>query len=209
MSRRLTILATLSSSLASTLAWAETHAPAHHAADAEHVPHLSDINMWGMGEKYADMPALGWLTITFFIFVAVVVTFARKPLSTYLETRADTVERAIAEATRAKNDAERRARDAEAKLAALDTEVRAMKADFEAQGKADAERIEKAAAEMSLKIAKDAEDTIGAEIQRAREQLRAEASKLALALAEERIKGLLNDADDARLKTSLINDLAA
>ena len=128
----------------------------------EHVAHVA--NWWGMGEQFADKPALGWLTITFLIFSAILVGAIRKPLATYLETRADTVERAIAEATRARADAERRAREAEAKLAALDGEVRAMKADFETQGKAEAERIEKTATEMSAKIAKDAEDTINAEI---------------------------------------------
>ena len=198
------------SSLTSTLARAKTpDANGAPAAAGHHEAHLSDINWFGMGEEFADKPAFVWMSVTFLIFVAILVTVARPALKTYLETRADTVERAIAEATRARQDAERRAREAEAKLAALDDEVRSMKADFEVQGKAEAERIEKAAVEMSKKIAKDAEDTIGAEVQRAREQLRAEASRLALQLAEERIKTMLSDADDARLKKSLINDLAA
>lgn len=181
---------------------------AHHGGGAaHHEPHVS--NWWGFGDKYAETPALGWLTITFLIFAGGVVYFVRKPLSQHLMARADTVEKAIAEATKAKEDAERRAREAEAKLAALDGEVKKMKADFESQGKAEAERMEKAAVEMSARIAKDAEDTIVAETERAREALRAEASKLALQLAEERIKGMLSAADDDRLKKSLINDLSA
>jgi F-type H+-transporting ATPase subunit b len=205
------LIALAASSLTSTSAFAETHAPkaAHgvKAAAEHHEAHVA--NWWGWGEQFADSPALGWLSITFAVFVAILVGAVRKPLAVYLETRADTVERAIAEATRARQDAERRAREAEAKLAALDSEVKAMKADFETQGNAEASRIEKAAVEMSAKIAKDAEDTINAEMQRAREQLRAEASKLALQLAEERIKAMLTDDDDARLKKSLISDLAA
>ena len=62
---------------------------------------------------------------------------------------------------------------------------------------------------MAKKIAKDAEDTIGAEMERARETLRAEASRLALQLAEERIKHMLTAADDEKLKKTLIQDLAA
>ena len=200
---------TLLSTLTAGMALAEASAKKGAAGAGHHEAHLSDINWVGMGEQYADRPAFVWMSITFLTFVAILVKFGRPPLQVYLQTRADTVEKAIAEATRARQDAERRAREAEAKLAALDTEIRNMKADFETQGKAEAERIEKAAAEMSVKIAKDAEDTIGAEMQRAREQLRAEASKLALQLAEERIKAMLTDADDARLKKSLINDLAA
>lgn len=179
-----------------------------HGGAAHHEPHLSDINWFGI-EGHAESPALGYLTITFLIFAGGVIYLVRKPLSLHLQTRADTVEKAIAEATRAKEEAEKRARDAEARLAALDGEVKKMKADFESQGKAEAERIEKAAADMSARIAKDAEDTIGAETERAREVLRAEASKLALQLAEERIKSMLNAADDDRLKKSLISDLSA
>ena len=187
--------------LASNLALA-----AGHGAAAEHEePHVA--NWWGIGEKYAEMPALGWLSLTFLVFVALLLKFGRQPLKVYLETRADVVEKAMAEAARARDDAERRARAAESKLAALDSEVRNMKADFEVQGKAEAVRIEQLGADMSKKIAKDAEDTIAAEVQRARELLRAEASKLALQIAEQRIKALLSDDDEARLKKSLINDL--
>ncbi len=181
---------------------------AHASGGGHHEASLSDINWFGI-EGHADSPALGYLTITFLIFAIGLVYLVRKPLSLHLMTRADTVERAIAEATKAREDAERRARDAEAKLAALDGEVKKMKADFESQGKAEADRIERAAGDMSARIAKDAEDTIGAETERAREVLRAEASKLALQLAEERIKTMLNAADDDRLKKSLISDLSA
>lgn len=174
----------------------------HHGA-----PHVS--NWWGIGEQYANTPALGWLTITFLIFVGILVTFGRPAIKKHLETRADAVEKAIAEARRAREDAEKRAKDAEAKLAALAGEVEKMKAEFTAQGKLESERIATAATEMAKKIARDTEDTIGAETERAKEALRVEASKLALQLAEERIKQLLTDADDGKLKTSLIQGLSA
>ena len=176
-------------------------AAGHHGA-----PHVS--NWWGMGEQYADTPALGWLTITFLIFVGVLVFFARPAIKRYLETRADVVEKAMAEARRAREDAERRAREAEAKLAALAGEVDKMKAEFTAQGQLEAQRIA-AADEMALKIGRDAEDTIGAETQRAMEALRVEASRLALQIAEDRIKSMLSSADDERLKGSLLQGLSA
>lgn len=174
----------------------------HHGA-----PHVS--NWWGIGEQYANTPALGWLTLTFLIFVGTLVWLGRPAIKRHLELRADAVEKAIAEARRAKEDAEKRAKDAEAKLAALSGEVEKMKAEFTAQGKLEAERIATAAADMAKKIARDTEDTIGAETERAKEALRVEASKLALQLAEERIKQLLTDADDGKLKTSLIQGLSA
>lgn len=180
-----------------------------------HEPHIA--NVWGVGPEFSATPAIGLLAITFVIFVVVLAFGIPKlgvpgvvpVLTKYLGTRADAIEQAMAEAKKAKEDAERRAKDAEHKLAALEGEVARMQADFEAQGKLEAERIHKAAGEMATKIAKDAEDTIAAELQRAREQLRAEASALALKLAEERIQKLLTPADDQKLKKSLIAELSA
>ncbi len=188
---------------------AAVEAAGHGAAAAGHhaAPHVA--NWWGMGEQYASTPALGWLTITFLIFVGIVVFFARPALTRFLETRADVVEKAMAEARRAKQDAERRAKDAEDKLAALAGEVDKMKAEFTAQGHLESQRIAAAAQEASKKIAKDAEDTIGAETERAKEALRIEASRLALQIAEDRIKQMLSVADDDKLKQSLIQGLSA
>lgn len=200
----------LSGALAVITAFASNVAlAAEHGADAagHHAPHVA--NWWGIGEQYAQTPALGWVTVTFLIFVGALVYFARKPLTNHLVSRADTIETAIKEAQAAKAAAEARARDAEEKLAALAGEVDKMKADFESQGKAEADRIKMAAKDMAKKISRDAEDTINAEIERAREQLRAEASRLALQLAEERIKQMLTAADDDRLKGSLISELSA
>ena len=189
--------------LASVTAWA-----AEHGSSAGHdEPHVA--NWWHMGPGYAETPALGWLTLTFLIFVGGLVYFAKKPLQIELDNRADAVEKAIAEATRAKDEALARAREAEARLQALDGEVKKMRSDFEAQGRAEADRIAKAAQEMAARIARDAEDTISAETERAREMLRAEASKIALQLAEERIKQALSAADDTRLQRGLIQDLQA
>ncbi len=190
---------------AAALLWASASFAAEGGHHAE--PHIA--NMWGLGEKYAESPALGWLTITFALFAWGVVRSAKGPLKNHLETRADGLEKAMAEAQKAKADAERRAKEAEQKLAALEGDMKQMQADFESQGKLEAERIKTSAEEMAKKIAKDAEDTIGAEMERARETLRAEASRLALQLAEERIKHMLTAADDEKLKKTLIQDLAA
>lgn len=208
MNRTNTILATVSA-LGTSMLWATASLAESggHAAGGHAEPHIA--NVWGLGEKFAESPALGWLSITFALFAFGVFRGVKAPLKQHLMTRADTLEKAMAEAQKAKADAERRAKEAEQKLAALEGEVKKMQADFEGQGKLEAERIKQAAEEMAKKIAKDAEDTIGAEVERARETLRAEASRLALQLAEERIKQMLTPADDEKLKKTLIQDLAA
>lgn len=194
-------LALLSSLLSSTTAFAAEGTGGHHE------PHIS--NMWGVGGQYAETPALGFLTITFLVFVLGLFFILRKPISIYVENRSHSVRKAIEEAQRAKAAAEARAREAEAKLASLDDEMKRLRGDFEVQGKAEMARIEKMADETAVRIAKDAEDTIAAESERARQTLRAEAARLALELAEERIRGALSSDDDARLQKALIAGLDA
>lgn len=197
--------------LFSLAAWAQAPGGAggaHGGGHGEvHHPHVS--NWWHFGDAYKETPALGWLAITFVVFVVGLIAVAKKPMNVFLENRADAVRKAIEEATRAKADAERRAREAEEKLAALDAEVRRMKSDFESQGKAELERLEKVGRDTAARIAKDAEDTIAAEVDRARTVLRAEAARLALESAEERIKAAVTADDDARLRQSLVQHLQA
>ena len=189
------------------LAAGNEHGGGHDAAGGHGAPHVA--NWWSLGKEHADAPALGWMFVTFATFLGLLVFFVRKPLTSYLEARSDEVKKAIEEAKRAKEAAEARARDAEQKLRALDSEIGKMKADFESQGKAEAERIEQLAQQTAARIQKDAEDTIAAERERAMQQLRAEAARLALELAEEKIKGALSANDDVRLQKQLVDHLTS
>lgn len=171
--------------------------------------HAHVANWWGIGEQYKDTPALGLMAVTFLVFLVGLIALLKKPLNIYLENRADTVKKAIEEARRAQDDAERRAREAEQRLAALDVEVQRLKSDFEAQGKAEAERLEKVGRDTAARITKDTEDTIAAEIERAQQALRAEAARLALEAAEVRIKAAVTQDDDARLRSALVQHLQA
>ncbi len=169
-------------------------------------PHVA--NWWGLGSAHANEPALGFVMITFVVFVSALVWILKPRIRSLLEERSYNVRKAIEEAQRAHAAAEARARDAEAKLASLAGEMLKLRGEFEAQGQAEMQRIEKVAAETAVRIAKDAEDTIQAETERARTVLRSEAAKLALELAEQRIRQALSSDDDARLQKALIEGLS-
>lgn len=198
------ILAGAMVALASSSLLAETGATGEGGHHEAHV-----ANWWGLGSQYAQSPALGFVTITFLIFVSGLLWILKPRISSLLEERSYNVKKAIEEAQRARADAEARARDAENKLASLAGEMAKLRNEFEQQGKVELQRIEKMAEEAAVRIGKDAEDTINAESERARQVLRAEAAKLALELAEERIRGALSGDDDTRLQKALIAGLAA
>lgn len=181
-------------------------ADAFAAEAGGHEPHVA--NWWGLGKEHQEAPALGWMSLTFLTFVGILVAWVRKPLAGFLENRSSEVRRALEEAQQAKAEAEARAAESEERLRKLDEEVAALKDDFRRRGEAELERLEAAAKSTSERIAKDAEDTISAEYEKARESLKAEGARLALELAEERIKGAVGNQDHDRLHQSFIQDLS-
>ena len=177
------------------------------AAAGHHPPHVA--NWWGLGSEHAGAPALGWLGLTWLLFMGVLVSWVRKPLRAYLETRSSEVRKALEEAQAAKAEAEARAAASEARLSQLDADIAALKDEFRAQGEAEMARLEEAAKASAERIAKDAQGTIEAEMEKAREVLKAEGAKLALELAEESVRGAAGAADHQRLYQSFLSDLSA
>lgn len=170
-----------------------------------HEPHVS--NVWGIGAAYASTPAIGWMFITFSIFVGALIFFLRKPLNAKLEARALDVKKALEEAKAAQATAEAKSREAEEKLRALDVKIAEIRATFEAQGKAEATRLDAAAAESSARIQKNLEMTIQAEGTKAQTELRQEAARLALDMAMQRIRSVMGPGDEVRFRSSLVQEL--
>lgn len=156
----------------------------------------------------AHAPALFWMMFTFAVFLFILKRFAGGPFANFLQMRHQTVKNAIEEARKAKAEAEAKEREYAEKLARLDDEVGKLKAEFEARGKAEIDRLEAAGKVASQRILKDAEATIQAELQQAETALKTEAARLALELAEEKIRGGIGDADEARLRKEFLDGLA-
>jgi F-type H+-transporting ATPase subunit b len=173
----------------------------HHGA-----PHVA--NWWGLGSEWAHAPALGWLSITFLIFVALLYRAISKPLGNYIEHRSNEVKNALEEAAKAKAEAEARVREYEERLSKLDTELEELKSDFRVRGESEMKRLETAGKRASDRILKDAEDTIAAEFDKAQHSLKLEASRLALEVAEEKIRKAVVAADHQRLEKSFVADVA-
>lgn len=172
--------------------------------------HEAHVANWfnPLGEENRHAPALAWVMFTFAVFAAIVVRFGKKPLKSYVEQRHDVVKGAIEEAKKAKEEAEAKKREYEQRLAALDDEIAALKKEFEERGRAEMARLEEAGKRSAERIRKDAEETIAAETERAQQALKAEAAKLALELAEARIRQAVTDADEKRLRDQFLAELA-
>jgi F-type H+-transporting ATPase subunit b len=172
----------------STLAHAQEHGAAH-GAEAAHAGEQGGIPWDG----------LAYSTGTLVLFVAVLVVFARKPISDALKTRALDIRHGLDEAARLREESQSRFSDVEAKLVALDRRIDEMKTEALADTERESDRLRERADADAARIKDTAERTIREEAQAARNALQSEAARLAVALARETLEKNVNRDDQERL----------
>jgi F-type H+-transporting ATPase subunit b len=142
---------------------------------------------------------LAFSAFNFTIFVVLMVRLARSPLRDFLVNRRRDVVASMEEAARLKAEAERLRKEYEQKAAALDRAREDLIAEVKAIAEADRKRALVAAEEAAARMRQDAERTARSDLERARQELRAEAAKLAEELAREEVRRRLTDQDRKRL----------
>lgn len=130
-----------------------------------------------------------WLAVllNFAVIFAVLVWAGRKYLPGMFRDRTASIQRAMEEARRASEDANRRLGEIESRLSKLGDEIAAMRAAGETVLAAEEARIKAAAEEDGRKIVESAEQEIAAAAKAARRDLTAYAADLAITLAKKQI----------------------
>ena len=163
-------------------------------------------NWWSPANTHA--PALGWMMLMFLTFIGAIYYFAHRPFKTMLQTRHEKVKKALEQASEAKAQAEATKAEYEARLSGLDEEIATIISDFKERGEQEKARFEQMGKAASERIQKDAVDTIAAEQARAEKELRLEASKIAIELAEQKIMNVMNADDENRIKNEFLRELS-
>jgi len=133
------------------------------------------------------------------VAVALIWVFA-KILPPKFRANSENITAVITKATAAKAEADRQLQDAEQRLARLEEEVRAMRAEAQKEGAAEAERIRALAKSDAEKVGVAAKAEVEAAERAARLELKAIAAKLAVDGAESLVaKQLTPQAQDALL----------
>lgn len=122
-----------------------------------------------------------------------------KPLRNGLAGRREGIEKALGDAVAARDAAEAKFAEYDAKLTRAAAEIEEMSAAIRREGELERERILANAREMAQKITAEAEKSAESEILRARAELRQEATRLAITLAEDLLKKHINAGDQQRL----------
>lgn len=140
-----------------------------------------------------------WRCLNFAILFGALVYVVSKPLRNGLAARREGVEKALADAEAAKLEAEARFADYDAKLNRAAAEIAEISAGIRREGEVERDRILANARDMAEKIKVEAERAAENEIARARTELRREAARLAIGLAEELLKKNFTSDDHDRL----------
>jgi len=131
-----------------------------------------------------------WLAIAvnFAILAVLIVLFSKSKLPAMFRTRTGEIQRGIAEARKASEEANRRLANVESRLMKLDAEVAEMRVLAQKEAAVEEDRIRQATEEDKRKVVSSANAEIAAAAKLARRDLRAYTADLAIQLAEKRIR---------------------
>jgi F-type H+-transporting ATPase subunit b len=147
-------------------------------------------------------------SINFVILFGLIIYFLAKPATQFFESRTAAIRKGMADAAAAREAAEKRLAEIERKLARLNDEIAGLRAEAAQEDAAQADRMRQATEAEGAKILAAAEAEIDVRTRTARLELKAYAAKLAVDLAEERIKVRMTPEVQGRLLQSFVNDLA-
>lgn len=137
--------------------------------------------------------------INFTLMVGLLAYFVTKPIRKGLKGRSEEIEKTLADAQAAKEAAEAKHREYSEKLAKATEEIAGIAESIRREGELERDRIVSAAQEMAAKIEKEAENKASSVVAMARTELREEAARLAVDLAEDLLKKQVSADDQKRL----------
>ncbi|PIP08024.1 MAG: hypothetical protein COX51_05345 [Syntrophobacteraceae bacterium CG23_combo_of_CG06-09_8_20_14_all_50_8] len=144
-----------------------------------------------------NWPDFFWRAFNFAVLAGILYWLLAKKVKDFFGGRRDDIKAALAEAVIAREEAEKKFREYDAKLDKATEEIKAMADMIAAQGLAEKERIIGDARKAAEKMKEDTQKRMGQEMKKARGQLRAEAVRLSVEMAEEILKKQITPADHA------------
>ncbi|MCB4203634.1 ATP synthase F0 subunit B [Deferribacterales bacterium Es71-Z0220] len=172
------------------------------------IPHIV-LASEGAESHGPDYMGLFWRIIVFAVFAFILVKVLKKPLNDFLTKRTADIEKAIADAQKAKEQAETELKEYKSKLAQMNKELEDMKERAMKSAEAEKERILEEASNNIDKLRSFAENMIESDLNRAKEELRKETFRLALKLAEEKLGNELSGDRQKLLMQEYIKKIGA
>jgi F0F1-type ATP synthase membrane subunit b/b' len=161
------------------------------------------------GEASPADSAVGYVFrwLNFAIVVGAIIYFAVTKSGPYFRRNADDIAQKIAEGRRAREAAEERRREIEARMAGLDQEIARMRAEAKRDADAEAQRLRAMARAEAEKIERAAQAEIAAAERAGRLELKKLTARFALERAEVLLRQQLNADIDAGLFRVFVEEL--
>jgi F-type H+-transporting ATPase subunit b len=147
--------------------------------------------------------------INFLILILLLSKFLFRPLTEFLRTRAEGIQRSLDEAAAAREAAARAQAEHRAEIQAAQREAAAMREQVQREVEVERQRLQAAARAEAERMLADARAEIAAETRRAKASLREEAVSLSLLAAERLLGRALTAEDHRRLAEQYVRDLGA
>ena len=135
----------------------------------------------------------------FALMVGLLAYFVTKPIRKGLKGRTEEIEKTLADAESAKAAAEAKHKEYSDKLAKATEEIAGITEAIRREGELERDKIIAAAKDMADKIEQEADNKAAGVVAKARIELREEASRLAVELAEDMLKKQVSADDQKRL----------
>jgi F-type H+-transporting ATPase subunit b len=147
-----------------------------------------------------QMKDFGWRVLNFSLLAAILIWAMKKAnVKTLLADRQAGIEKALKEAVAAREAAEKKSAEYSEKLDKATKEIDEIYASIKKEGELEKERIIAEAKVSAEKIREQAEQAAAREVLKARAELREEAARLAVQLAEDNLKQKVGNDDQNRL----------
>lgn len=159
-------------------------------------------------DPYLNFPGFeAWRFINLTIFLIILISLLRKPLSTAFKAKREQIRAELIRAEQERKAAEARLIETEAKLARLGAEKQSVITRAQAEAEAEKRRIAEQTEFEITKLREQTENEIARTAKQARAELRRLSAEETIRLAEEIIKGKINPQTDARLVKSNIQSI--
>lgn len=146
--------------------------------------------------QLADM---SYRFINFAILFGALYYILSKPLKNYLISRSDAIKKALDEAKRIREEAEKRYREYQEKMESLTAEAKALKDSLIDEGNKEKARIIEEANKAAQRIKEQTQFSGEQEIKKARQALKEEMANLIAKMTEEKLKEDIKASDQERL----------
>lgn len=163
---------------------------------------------WLQAEEGTTTSHEGMFKLINFLIVAGVLGFLlRKPLANFFSDRLDAIQQALSQGRQAAEASEAKLAEVERKLANVQQEIAAFRAESEREMQAERERLKQAAELEAQRILEFAQVQIEAATRLAKAELRKQAAKQAVELAEVLVQQRLDDTARQRLVGNFVAGL--